>query len=461
VLFLSKPIVRPPVQVELGPTISFKRPMSLIQRGEKTNVRLTYFLSVAGFACIIFFTYASVFAFRKAYTAAGFSDVAFPGVPYLTALIIAQIIGYMISKFMGIKLIAEMPADRRWKASLLLMMVAWLSLFVFAWSTPLVGLLCMLVNGFVLGFMWGIVFSYAEGRRSTDLIGVVLAVSFLFAGGFSRTVGKWLMNEWDVSEKWMPFGVASLFLLPLVFFYYLLECYPPPGDEDIRARTIRQPMLANDRTGFKIRFGAGLTAVVILYLLLTILRDLRDNYMVRMWHELGYGQQAGVYTKTETISSLIILLLIGCLVFIRDHVKALHLIHAWLVTGFLLAGLSSLSFMGDAISGAGWMQWNGMGLYLSYILFNSVYFERLLAVFRIAGNVGFLIYTADAWGYLGSVGVMLTKQFLPDNISWVHYYLQCSIWFSLAGLLASIFAWVYFSRKKKKDGSLSSADYLS
>jgi hypothetical protein len=279
---------------------------------------------------------------------------------------------------------------------------------------------------------------------------VVLAVSFLFAGGFSRTVGKWLINDWGVSEKWMPFGVASLFLLPLVFFYYLLECYPPPGEEDILSRTIRKPMLANDRRGFKRRFGAGLSAVVILYLLLTILRDLRDNYMVGMWNELGYGQQAGVYTKTETISSLVILLLIGCLVFIRNNIRAMHLIHAFLVAGFLLAGLSSVSFMVEAISGAGWMQLNGMGLYISYILFNSVYFERMLAVFRIAGNVGFLIYTADAWGYLGSVGVMLTKQFLPGNISWVHYYLQFSICFSLAGLVASIFAWVYFTRKKKE-----------
>jgi MFS family permease len=415
-----------------------------------------YFLSVAGFSCIIFLTYASVFAFRKAYTAAGFTSVSFPGISYLTALIIAQIIGYMISKFMGIKFISELPSGKRWKMSVLLLGLAWFSLFVFAWSSPWVGLFCMLLNGFVLGFMWGIVFSYAEGRRSTDFIGVVLAVSFLFAGGFSRTVGKWLMNEWSVSEKWMPFTVAGLFVLPLTFFYYLLERYPPPGEEDIRTRTLRRPMALQDRTDFKRKFGAGLAAVVVLYLLLTILRDLRDNYMVKMWNELGYEQNVAVYTQTETISSIVILVLIGCLVFVKNHSTALHFIHALLFMGLLLAVFSSVFYRQNIISGASWMQWNGMGLYLSYILFNSVYFERLLAVFRVAGNVGFLIYTADAWGYLGSVGVMLSKQFLPETISWVHYYLQFSIWFSVAGMLAALFSWVYFNQKKKEQDKVLS-----
>jgi hypothetical protein len=31
-----------------------------------------------------------------------------------------------------------------------------------------------------LGMLWGVVFSYVEGRKTTDFIGAALAVSFIF-----------------------------------------------------------------------------------------------------------------------------------------------------------------------------------------------------------------------------------------------------------------------------------------
>ncbi len=34
----------------------------------------------------------------------------------------------------------------------------------------------------------------------------------------------------------------------------------------------------------------------------------------------------------------------------------------------------------------------GLGLYTGYIPYNAIFFERLIAVFRMSGNVGFLIY---------------------------------------------------------------------
>jgi hypothetical protein len=65
-----------------------------------------------------------------------------------------------------------------------------------------------------------------------------------------------------------------------------------------------------------------------------------------------------------------------------------------------------------------WMVACGFGLYLSYVLFQSLIFERLMAAFREVGNVGFLMYVADAFGYLGSVGVLLFKNFGAKATSW-------------------------------------------
>ena len=400
-------------------------------------------------AVVVFFTYASIFAFRKPFTVATFEGLKFWNVSYQTLLIISQVIGYMLSKFYGIKFISELQRHGRWKTSLLMVGLAWLSLLLFAIVPAPWGMLCFLVNGFTLGFMWGVVFSYVEGRRATAFIGVVLAVSFIFAGGFSRSVGKWLMLNWGVTEYWMPFATASLFAVPLVLFYTLLERAPFPDAVDVAERTIRLPMNQPERKDFLKQFRSGVIAFVIIYLLLTIMRDLRDNYMANMWNELGYAKNASVFAKTETITSLIVLALIGMMVFVRKNIRAFRIIHVLLILGFVVAGIASLLFRYDLISGAGWMQFTGLGLYIAYVLFNSVFFERLLASFSIAGNVGFLIYVADAWGYLGSITVMLSKELFKLQLNWVSFYSQLVIVFAVIGIAASIFSLFYFNQKHR------------
>ena len=37
-------------------------------------------------------------------------------------------------------------------------------------------------------------------------------------------------------------------------------------------------------------------------------------------------------------------------------------------------------------------------------------------------NAGFLMYIADAFGYLGTVAVLLIKEFISINYSWVNFF---------------------------------------
>jgi hypothetical protein len=132
----------------------------------------------------------------------------------------------------------------------LLIGIAWRRFF-FAIIPPPFGMICLFINGFALGFMWGIVFSYVEGRRATDFIGTAMAVSFIFAGGFTRSVAKWLIVECGVSEKWMPFMTGLVFAIPLAVLFYLLEKIPLPDERDVDERTIRLPMQKSDRQNFR------------------------------------------------------------------------------------------------------------------------------------------------------------------------------------------------------------------
>jgi MFS family permease len=398
-------------------------------------------------AVLTFCMYSSVYAFRKPFTVGSFGEKEMLGISYQTLLIISQVIGYMLSKFAGIRFISSLRRTGRWKTTVTIMSGAWLSLFLFAILPDWAGVCCFLVNGFLLGFMWGIVFSYAEGRTSTDFIGSVMAISFIFAGGFTRSVGKWLITEHHISSKWMPFMTGMLFAIPLILFIYLLERIPAPDEKDIKNRVERKSMNASDRRKIVREFTGGIIVLCIVYTVLTITRDLRDNFMGNIWNELGYANDYAVFAKSETSISAWLLLIMGLLVLIRKNINAFRIIHFVIMSGFLLAGVSSALFFAGHLRGAWWMQTVGLGLYMAYIPFNAIFFERMIATFRIAGNVGFLIYITDAFGYLGSVTIMLIKESMTLQVSWVDFYSKGVIIFAMIGVVGTAYSLYYFNNK--------------
>jgi MFS family permease len=398
-------------------------------------------------ALVAFLTYASVYAYRKPFTVAEFHDLAYWGIRYQTLLIIFQGTGYMLSKFYGIRFISELKRMGRWKTAITLIGIAWFSLFLFAIVPPVAGLFCLLLNGFALGFMWGIVFSYIEGRKATDFIGSAMAVSFIFAGGFTRTVAKWLLVEWQVSERWMPFVTGLVFVLPLLILIYLLERIPLPDTTDVEQRAERVKMNNNDRKVILAAFGSGLFIITLTYVFLTIIRDLRDNFMSGIWTDLGYGSDYGIFTRTETITSVTILVLVSMLVLVKKNMQAFRLIHLLICIGFILTGLSSFLFIIGFMDGAFWMQLVGLGLYMAYIPFNCIFFERMIATFKMNGNAGFLMYLADSFGYAGTMLVMLAKELLIVEANWSEFYARAALFCAIVGVTGILFSLAYFNRK--------------
>jgi hypothetical protein len=400
-------------------------------------------------ALICFLTYASVYAFRKPFTVAAFSGIKFLGLDYKVCLVISQVLGYMLSKFYGIRFIAELNRANRARITVVLITIAWLALLGFALVPAPWNIVFMFINGFPLGMMWGIVFSYAEGRRATDFIGATLAVSFIFSSGFAKSIAQYLQLNWGVSEFWLPFVTAGVFVLPLALFIILLERIPPPDADDIAARTERLPMTRPQRRAFVKTFAPGLVLLVFLYILLTIFRDIRDNFAADMWREMGFGNQPAIFTKTELPITIITLVLIASMILVRNNLRALLYSHAFVALGFLLAGASTWFFVNQQLQPMWWMTLVGLGLYMAYIPFNCVLFERLIAAFRQAGNVGFLIYIADSFGYLGSVGVLFAKEIFKIQTNWTDFYTRHVLLLSAIGFAGTIVAAIYFYRKHR------------
>lgn len=398
-------------------------------------------------AVAAFLTYTMIFGFRKSFTVCTFDGMTVGSLSYKTVLVLSQMMGYLMAKFYGIKFISELKRFGRNKIILLLVGIAWMAWLCFALIPAPYNIIFLFINGFPLGMLWGVVFSYVEGRRSTDFIGAALAVSFIFSSGFVKSVGGWLI-QLGVTEFWVPFCTGLVFALPLLLFIYLMERIPAPDADDEAARMNRTPMSAEQRKAFVRSFLPGIIACIFIYGFATIFRDIRDNFSADMWKEMGYLNQPAIFSKTETPITLVILALIGSMVIIKNSFKALMIAHLFIAIGFVVAGLSTYLFTKGLVAPIWWMTLVGLGLYMVYIPFNSVFFERMIAAFRFTGNVGFLIYLADSFGYLGSVSVLLSKEIFKVQLNWVQFFSNSVMILSVVGVAITMYAAWYFYRKK-------------
>ena len=87
---------------------------------------------------------------------------------------------------MNMARIAAMRAGQRAQAILGLIGGAWLALIVLAVAPPWAKVLALFVNGLCLGMIWGLVFAYMEGRRTSELLGALLCASFIVSSTLSR-----------------------------------------------------------------------------------------------------------------------------------------------------------------------------------------------------------------------------------------------------------------------------------
>ena len=353
----------------------------------------------------------------------------------------------MASKFYGIKFIAELKRIGRGKLILLLVGISWIAWLLFAIVPAPYNFWALALNGFPLGLLWGVVFSYVEGRRTTDFISAALAVSFIFGSGVAKSTALWVMDVWKVNEYWMPFVVGLIFFIPLLLFVFLMEKIPAPDERDVALRTVRVPMDLQKRNAFIKQFLPGLIALVVIYIFVTVLREVRDNYMADMWRESRAVFESDVFVKTETIISLVILVMISSMIAIRNNFRVLLITHGIMVGGFVLSAIATLFFIEGSISMFSWTTAVGLGLYMVYIPFNSLLFDRLLAAFRFAGTVGFLIYIADSFGYLASVAVLISKSIFKLQMHWLPFYESLVLTMAVVGIAGSIFSVMYFAAK--------------
>jgi hypothetical protein len=192
------------------------------------------------------------------------------------------------------------------------------------------------------------------------------------------------------------------------------------------------------------------------------IRDLRDNFAAELWTALGFGHAAAVFTASEVPVAIFSLTALGVIIVVRDNSKALLVIHGVVIAGLLLLGVSTLAFQAGLLSPLAWMILSGAGLYIAYVPFNAMLFDRLIAASNTIGTAGFLIYVADASGYLGSCALLLWRNFGLMQLNWLQVFSASAYFTSVAGMiLMGLSAW-YFVRKtapRKRYGNIEAAHH--
>jgi hypothetical protein len=417
----------------------------LHQALEKANpVLFAAFAGLAGFAA-----YFSMYAFRKPFSVAIFGPV--PGwhfaLDYKIALVLAQVLGYAVSKMIGVKFIAEVTPNKRAAAILALIFMSWIALLLFAVVPAPWNVFAMFLNGLPLGLIWGLVFGFMEGRRTSEVLGAILCASFIVSSGAVKTVGKLLMDGWHISPFWMPAATGALFFPLLGLSVWGLSQLPPPSPQDEAERVRRAPMDSAARAQFLKRYGVGIALLVLSYVLTTAIRDFRDNFAAEIWTALGFGQAAAVFTASELPVAVLSLTVLGVIIVVRDNVKALLVIHGVVFAGLLLLGLSTLAFQAGLLSPLAWMILSGAGLYMAYVPFNAMLFDRLIAASGTVGTAGFLIYVADASGYLGSCALLVWRNFGLVDLNWLQVFTASAYGTSIIGMILMGLSAIYFLRK--------------
>jgi hypothetical protein len=125
--------------------------------------------------------------------------------------------------------------------------------------------------------------------------------------------------------------------------------------------------------------------------------------------------------------------------------------------GVVLMVIALLGLARSWVGGYAFMVLMGLGLYLPYVAIHTTVFERLIAMTRERGNLGFLMYLADAAGYLGYAAVMVGGSFLPQQGDFLRFYTVVSWLIAALALAGLALGWVYFTGRRSSEVSSGAA----
>ncbi len=412
----------------------------------KNNMPDWLFVLWAGGTALL--SYSLVYALRKPFTAAEFDGLQVAGMDYKIVVSIIQLIGYVCAKLLGIKFISELKPGNRLKFIIGSAALSEVSLLAFGLMPAPYNIFALFFNGLSLGCMWGVIFSFLEGRRTTDILASIMGVSMALSSGVAKSLGLYALNQLHVSEFWMP-ALIGAFAFPLLCFMgWMMTKFPAPTAADIASRTKRVTLNGHQRWQLFVKFMPLLIMLFGANLLLTVQRDIKEDFIVCIIDVSTVSSWAFAYL--DSIATLVLLAAFALLSAVSNHLRALCMI---LIMSAI--GMGVIAFLGAESATLGlpttaWLFLQTLCIDIAYLSFQTIFFERFIACFKVKGNVGFFIITIDFVGYLGTLALLLFKEFRAPHIDWTSFYNGMSVYIGIICCIAFICSIIYIIHRDYK-----------
>ena len=284
-------------------------------------------------------SYSLVYALRKPFTAAEFEGLQVYGMDYKIAVSIIQLLGYVSAKLLGIKYISELRPEGRLKFIIGSAALSEISLIAFGVLSIPYNIVALYFNGLSLGCMWGVIFSFLEGRRTTDILASIMGVSMALSSGVAKSLGLYALNQLHVSEFWMPALIGAAAFPLLCFTGWMMTRFPRPTEADIASRSERVTLNGHQRWALFRRFMPLLILLFGANLLLTVQRDIKEDFIVCIIDVQTISSWA--FAQIDSIATFVLLAVFALLATTYNHLKVLCML--LILSTF---GMGTLAFLG-------------------------------------------------------------------------------------------------------------------
>lgn len=390
-------------------------------------------------------SYTLVYALRKPFTAAEFKGLTAWGMDYKILVSMVQLVGYVCSKMLGIRFISELRPSGRLRFIIGSAALSEASLLAFGLLPVPYNVFMLFFNGLSLGCMWGVIFSFLEGRRTTDILAAIMGVSMALSSGLAKSMGLYALHTLHISQFWMPALIGALAFPLLSLLGWLMTRLPAPTADDIRSRTKRVTLDGHQRWQIFKQFMPVLIPLFAANLMLTLQRDIKEDFIVCIIDTSTIP--SWLFAKLDGIATLLLLSMFAVLSTVRSHTRVLCIL-----LGLSTIGMALIAWLGAAqpthLSTAWWLFMQTFCIDIAYLSFQTQFFERFIACFRIHGNVGFFIITVDFIGYAGTLALLLYKEIGAREMNWRVFYNELSVFIGLACCAAFVCSTIWIVREK-------------
>lgn len=418
----------------------------------KTTKSIPDWLFVIWAGSTALLSYSLVYALRKPFTAAEFEGLQFFGMDYKIAVSIIQLLGYVMAKLLGIKYISELKPEGRLKFIIGSAVLSEVSLLAFGLFPLPFNIMALFFNGLSLGCMWGVIFSFLEGRRTTDILASIMGVSMALSSGVAKSLGLYALNSLHVSEFWMPALIGGIALPLLCFTGWMMTKFPAPTERDIASRSVRVTLNGQQRWELFRRYMPLLIMLFGANLLLTVQRDIKEDFIVCIVDVSTISSWA--FAQIDSIATFVMLATFALLATTYNHLKVLCILLILSTIGMGSLAMIGANFETYNLPTTIWLFLQSLCLDIAYLSFQTIFFERFIACFKIKGNVGFFIITIDFVGYLGTLAILFFKEFHASHIDWTDFYNNMSIYIGITCCIAFIGSMIYIIYEKYRKSSI-------